>query len=125
MYFYGKGIPQDYAEALKWYRKAAAQGHARSHALIAYMYSQGLGVEINESRAVSYFVQATRLGDAEAPRSLGYLYASGRGVPKDVVMAHALFGLAKSRGNKAADGEFRATRELLSDPELLGANIFK
>ena len=27
MYDNGKGVPQDYAEAVKWYRKAAEQGH--------------------------------------------------------------------------------------------------
>ena len=28
MYAKGQGVPQDYAEALKWYRLAAAQGDA-------------------------------------------------------------------------------------------------
>ena len=28
MYYLGKGVPKDYAEAAKWFRKAAAQGHA-------------------------------------------------------------------------------------------------
>ena len=27
-FYYGKGVPEDYAEAVKWYRKAAEQGHA-------------------------------------------------------------------------------------------------
>ena len=26
-YDHGVGVPQDYAEAVKWYRKAAKQGH--------------------------------------------------------------------------------------------------
>ena len=26
MYYYGKGVPQDYAEAVRWYRKAARPG---------------------------------------------------------------------------------------------------
>ena len=28
MYANGDGVPQDYAEAVKWYRKAADQGQA-------------------------------------------------------------------------------------------------
>ncbi len=28
MYDKGRGVSQDYAEAVKWYRKAAEQGHA-------------------------------------------------------------------------------------------------
>ena len=27
LYFYGNGVPQDYAEARKWYEKAAAAGN--------------------------------------------------------------------------------------------------
>ena len=29
-YYYGKGVPQDHAEAARWYRKAAEQGHANA-----------------------------------------------------------------------------------------------
>ncbi len=28
MYRHGRGVSQDYAEAVKWFRKAAEQGHA-------------------------------------------------------------------------------------------------
>jgi TPR repeat protein len=31
MYANGEGVPQDYAEAVKWYRKAAEQGNAENH----------------------------------------------------------------------------------------------
>lgn len=31
MYFNGDGVRQDYAEALKWYRKAAEQGYALTY----------------------------------------------------------------------------------------------
>ena len=27
-YYYGRGVPQDYAQAANWYRKAAVQGEA-------------------------------------------------------------------------------------------------
>ena len=30
IYAHGKGVPQDYVEAIKWYRKAAAQGNIES-----------------------------------------------------------------------------------------------
>ena len=26
-YYFGQGVPKDYSEAVKWYRKAAEQGH--------------------------------------------------------------------------------------------------
>ena len=34
MYVEGRGVPQDYAEAAKWYRKAAQQGHAEAQSTL-------------------------------------------------------------------------------------------
>ncbi len=30
MYYFGRGVPQDYSEAVRWYRKAAEQGDVRA-----------------------------------------------------------------------------------------------
>ena len=34
MYYNGKGVPQDYAEAVKWYRLTADQGDADAHTIL-------------------------------------------------------------------------------------------
>jgi len=44
MYGNGQGLPQDYAEAAKWFRKAAEQGDARAQFNLGGMYGQGQGV---------------------------------------------------------------------------------
>ena len=44
MYRKGKGVPQDYAEAMKWYRLAAEQGHAYAPYYLGQMYRKGKGV---------------------------------------------------------------------------------
>ena len=44
MYDYGRGVPQDYAEAAKWYRRAAEQGNANSQYNLGVMYAEGQGV---------------------------------------------------------------------------------
>ena len=44
MYAYGEGVPQDYAEAVRWYRKAAEQGHASAQYYLGLMYTIGQGV---------------------------------------------------------------------------------
>jgi TPR repeat protein len=44
MYFNGKGVAQDYAEAVKWFRKAAEQGDAFAQARLGAMYILGQGV---------------------------------------------------------------------------------
>jgi len=37
-------VPQNYAEALKWYRKAAEQGHVQAQLNLGAMYINGTGV---------------------------------------------------------------------------------
>src|SRR5271157_5210259 len=44
MYLYGKGVPQDYAEAVKWFRKAAEQGHVEAYYTLGCMYDEGMGL---------------------------------------------------------------------------------
>ena len=44
MYYEGEGVPQDYAEAIKWFRKAAEQGLAAAQFTLALMYATGQGV---------------------------------------------------------------------------------
>ncbi len=44
MYYSGQSIPQDYPEAAKWYRLAAAQGDNLAQFNLGYMYDKGQGV---------------------------------------------------------------------------------
>ncbi|MBL4874254.1 MAG: sel1 repeat family protein, partial [Rhodobacteraceae bacterium] len=44
MYENGVGVLQDYAEAVKWYRLAAEQGHASSQNNLGVIYEYGNGV---------------------------------------------------------------------------------
>jgi len=40
-------VPQDYAEAAKWYRKAAEQGDANAQSNLGIMYAKGQGLPQN------------------------------------------------------------------------------
>ena len=44
MYYNGQGVPQDYAQAVNWYRKAADQGDANAQRNLGNMYEDGRGV---------------------------------------------------------------------------------
>jgi TPR repeat protein len=44
MYVAGEGIPQDYVEALKWFRLAADQRQANAQCFLGLMYFEGRGV---------------------------------------------------------------------------------
>ena len=44
MYAKGEGVPQDYTEAIVWYRQAAEQGLALAQRNLGEMYASGRGV---------------------------------------------------------------------------------
>jgi uncharacterized protein len=54
-YSKGKGLAQDYAEAVKWYRKAAEQGNAMGQRNLGVCYSEGRGVEQDFVEAYKWF----------------------------------------------------------------------
>ncbi len=56
MYANGKGVPQSYAEAVKWYRLAAEQGLAIAQYKLAVMYGEGQGVRKDEDEAVRWYI---------------------------------------------------------------------
>jgi TPR repeat protein len=54
MYGKGWGVPQDYAEAAKWYRRAAEQGYAKAQYNLGVMYYNGEGVPQDYAEAVKW-----------------------------------------------------------------------
>lgn len=61
----------NYAEAFKWYKKAAEQGGADSQFYLGIMHVHGLGVKQEHQQAVKWFKRAAEQGDAGAQLSLG------------------------------------------------------
>ena len=53
------GVSRDYAEALKWFRKAAEQGYGDGLANMGYMYAGGYGVPQNYILAYMYIELAS------------------------------------------------------------------
>ena len=54
MYGNGEGVPQNYAEALKWFRKAADQGDAQGQYDLGYSYDSGKGVPQDYAEAAKW-----------------------------------------------------------------------
>jgi TPR repeat protein len=52
MYAEGAGVPRNYDEAMKWYRKAAEQGEAFAQSNLGFMYENGKGVPQNYDEAM-------------------------------------------------------------------------
>lgn len=104
MYDNGQGVPQDYAETVKWYRTAADQGNAYAQYNLGIMYANGQGVPQDYATAVKWFRKAADQGNANAQHNLGVMYDNGDGVPQDFVEAHKWYNLAAAR---ATDKETR------------------
>ena len=54
MYANGQGVPQDHAEAVKWFREAADQGVAPAQHNLGVMYDNGEGVPQDHAEAVKW-----------------------------------------------------------------------
>ncbi len=55
MYDQGLGVTQDYAKAVKWYRKAAEQGNAGAQYNLGVMYGKGQGVPQDYAKAHMWY----------------------------------------------------------------------
>ncbi len=55
MYTEGKGVTQDYAEAVKWYRLSAAQSYAPAQHNLGVMYDNGQGVTQDYTEAMKWY----------------------------------------------------------------------
>ena len=98
MYYDGQGVPQDYAEALKWSRKAAEQGNADAQNRLGVMYDNGRGVPQRYAEAVMWFLKAAEQGHANAQCNLGLMYQYGRGVAQDYAEAVKWYRKAAEQG---------------------------
>jgi hypothetical protein len=54
MYFDGRGVPQDFVEAVKWFRLAADGGHAEAKNNLVAMYLKGQGVARSSTEALRF-----------------------------------------------------------------------
>ena len=102
MYAAGLGVAQDYAEAIRWYRKAAEQGYAGAQSDLGFRYAHGQGVPQDYAEAVGWYRKAADQGDAGGQANLGFMYEKGLGVPQDHSEAVKWFRMAADQGDAAA-----------------------
>ena len=102
MYNQGQGVPQNFKEALVWYRKAADQGDADAQFNLGAMYDQGQGVPQNFKEALLWYRKAADQGDAGAQCNLGAMYANGKGVPQNFREALVWHRKAADQGHAGA-----------------------
>ncbi|NBO91572.1 MAG: hypothetical protein EBV06_04555 [Planctomycetia bacterium] len=118
----GVGVAQDYAEAMKWYRKAADAGNGTANyaeaikwyrkaadtnnALamnnIGWLYHNGWGVAQNITEAMKWYRKGADAGDGTSLRNIGWLYQYGHGVTQDYTEAIKWYRKAADTNNGLA-----------------------
>ncbi len=66
MYDFGEGVPEDDAEAVRWYRKAADQGLAQAQHNLGTLYANGEGVPQDHVIALMWLILSRAGGDERA-----------------------------------------------------------
>jgi TPR repeat protein len=82
MLYDGKGVAQSFEEAVRWYRLAAAEGHADALYNLGACYANGPGVPRDIDEALRLYKRAAAEGHAGAVEEVehlrGFLAAHGR-----------------------------------------------
>ena len=117
----GQGVARDHVEAVKWYRKAAEQGHAGAQKKLAKVKAQsdkGPSKETPKAStpdgpfqkgnvaaqrgdfatALKEWKPLAEQGNVHAQYSLGLMYARGAGVPQNNKTAIKWYKLAAEQG---------------------------
>lgn len=71
MYAFGRGVPKNDIEAMKWYRLAAQQGIAIAQYNLGNMYGFGRGVPENDIIAYAWWSMAAAQGHESASNNKG------------------------------------------------------
>jgi TPR repeat protein len=96
-YCSGLGVLQDYAEAVRWFRKSAEQGHVIAQYILGQAYGAGIGLTKDEAEAFKWYRKSAEQGLDDAQSALGECYLFGRGVSTDYIEAYAWLNVARGR----------------------------
>ena len=108
MYFNGQGVPQDYAQALKWYRKAADQGFAGAQNNLGALYANGQGVPQDYARGREWYRKAADQGYAAAQNNLGVAVRQWPRRAAGLCAGREWYRKAADQGFAAAQNNLRA-----------------
>ncbi len=100
------GVPQDDAEAVVWYRKAADHGLAKAQKNLGDMYFFGRGVDKDYQQAITWYGKAADQQFADAQYRLGFMTEKGFGTQQSDQTAVDLYQKASHNGSVEAQRAF-------------------
>jgi hypothetical protein len=116
IYYQGKLVPKDIAQAADWFNKAAAQGSPEAINRIGEMWAAGLNGAPDPKEAANWYHKAAAKGLAEAQCNLGLCYAKGEGVPANPMEAWKWLQLAaEQKFPKAAEERDKIQATMTAD----------
>ncbi len=93
-YNYGRDLPKNTREALRWLRKAAQAGHTGAQRLLAVKLFEGHDVPVDHGEAFAWAQRLADSGDRPGQLMLGNMYANGEGTPRNLIRAYMWFDIA-------------------------------
>lgn len=112
-YKLGRGVKSDPTAAIDWYRKAAAQGHARAEDNLGLlMFQQG-----ERAGALPYLQRSAERGEPRAQYIVGTALFNGDLAPKNWVRAYALMTQASEAGLAQATTSLRQMEKYIPEAQ--------
>jgi TPR repeat protein len=104
---YSKGVvlPQNDAQALAWYEKAAAQEYIPAYLALGTMYSDGAAFTQEYPVAFDWFMKAAERGDAGGQFIVAGMYRKGVGVQQDFAQAAEWYKKAAEQKHAGAQAK--------------------
>lgn len=115
------GHLRNYAEALKWYKKAAEQEHPQAQTNLGAMYYSSQSVEQDYTKAYKWTRKAAEQGDAIAQLNLGVMYFKGEGVSQDYVWAYTWVSLAAVGGESTSQNHLEKFKKEMTEEQIAEA----
>ena len=98
-YYYGHGLPTDYAKALHLYTIAADKGYTPAMVSLGSMMREGVGRKKDTVGALSWYRKAAEGGNADAQALAGQMYEAGEGVVRNLETAIEYYQEAANGGH--------------------------
>jgi hypothetical protein len=100
----GRGVKQDFAQAIKWLQKSAKQGNPDADFLLGQMYEDAEGFSRDYVKASEWYRVACEHrpdhgGAGQGCNNLGLLYLDGNGVKRNIIEAYKYFKIAGTAAN--------------------------
>jgi uncharacterized protein len=105
---------QALAQAVHWFKKAAAQGHPDASLALGTAYFLGRGTNLDYEMALRWYTQAAEFGDVAAQYLVASMYENATGTSKNLDAALMWYIAAARQGDVAAREKSKYINEIIS-----------